>query len=185
MKIGVFVGSFNPVQKAHAEIVHTLINKKYVDKVLIIPTNNYWNKTNIIDLKHRINMLSNYENEDIIIDRELNDVQYTYQIMDELKKRYPNDELALIIGADNIISFDKWVNYQDLLKLRLIICKRGGVDIESYLKKLNKVDNYDIVDMNNDASSTSVRDNLDNMEILKKYLDDAVIKYILENNLYK
>ena len=86
MKIGVYVGSFNPPHKGHIKIVNHLIENKYVDKILIIPTNNYWNKTNLIDLNHRINMLNIFKNEKIIINNTLNNLEYTYQIIRELQK---------------------------------------------------------------------------------------------------
>ena len=57
MKIGVYVGSFNPPHKGHIKIVETLIKEKYVDKIVIIPTNNYWNKTNLIKLSFLIVIL--------------------------------------------------------------------------------------------------------------------------------
>ena len=50
MKIGVYVGSFNPPHKGHKKIANHLVKNKYVDKVLIIPTSNYWNKTNLVNL---------------------------------------------------------------------------------------------------------------------------------------
>ena len=85
MKIGVYVGSFNPPHKGHIKIVETLIKERYVDKVIIIPTNNYWNKTNLINLNHRLNMLNFFKNENIIINNTLNNLEYTYQIIRELK----------------------------------------------------------------------------------------------------
>ena len=51
MKIGIFIGSFNPPHLGHLDIIKYLLNKKYVDKILIVPTKNYWNKTNLIDIK--------------------------------------------------------------------------------------------------------------------------------------
>ena len=60
MKIGVYVGSFNPVHVGHIKIVnHLLVN--YLDKVIIVPTGNYWNKNNLVDINHRISMLKFYE----------------------------------------------------------------------------------------------------------------------------
>ena len=50
MKIGIFIGSFNPPHLGHLDIIKYLLNKKYVDKILIVPTKNYWNKTNLIDI---------------------------------------------------------------------------------------------------------------------------------------
>ena len=67
MKIGVYVGSFNPVHIGHIHIVNYLINNNYLDKVIIIPTGNYWDKNDLIDIKHRINMLKFYENDRIMI----------------------------------------------------------------------------------------------------------------------
>ena len=67
MKIGVYVGSFNPVHIGHIHIVNYLIDNNYLDKVIIIPTKGYWDKDNLIDLKHRINMLKYLENDFIMI----------------------------------------------------------------------------------------------------------------------
>ena len=61
MKTGVYVGSFNPPHLGHLHVINFLIDQKYVDKVIVIPTGNYWHKNNIIDIKHRINMLKFYK----------------------------------------------------------------------------------------------------------------------------
>ena len=47
MKIAIYVGSFNPVHKGHIKVVKKIL-KEYVDKVIIVPTMNYWNKNNLI-----------------------------------------------------------------------------------------------------------------------------------------
>ena len=186
MKIGIFVGSFNPVHKGHIQIVDNILNKKIVDKVLIIPTGNYWNKNDIIDLNHRINMLEYYASKNIIIEKELNNLKYTYLIINELKKRYKKDELSLIIGADNIVDFDKWKEYKELLKLNLIIVKRNNINVKYYLNKLNKKDKYIILDIKDkNYSSTNIRNNINNLDILKEMMDMEIINYIKENNLYK
>ncbi len=67
MKIGVFVGSFDPVHKGHTNIINYLINKKIVDKILVIATGNYWHKQNITDLKIRLEMLEFIKNNHIHI----------------------------------------------------------------------------------------------------------------------
>ena len=185
MKLGIFVGSFNPVHKGHIKLVKYILKKNIVDKVIIIPTNNYWNKNNIIDIKHRLNMLNNYKSDQIIIDNELNNLKYTYQIIRKLKKKYKGDELFLMIGADNIIKFNEWKNYKYLLKLNLIICKRDNIDIKYYLDKLNKKDKYFIVDSINDISSSFIRNNIDNNKLLTKYIDKEILDYIHVNNLYR
>jgi len=61
MRVGVYVGSFNPPHNGHESIVNFLISHNYVDKVLVIPTGNYWDKQNIVSLEDRVNMLKYLE----------------------------------------------------------------------------------------------------------------------------
>ena len=181
MKLGIYVGSFNPPHKGHIHVVNYLLHKKIIDKVLIIPTGAYWNKQDLAPLKDRINMLKFYETTNIKVDTENNKYPYTYELMQELSKKYPKSDLYLIMSADNIINFDKWKNYQELLKYKIIIMNRGNIDIKSYTNKypqgnfviLQEFDNINI-------SSSEIRKNLDN-----EFLDNEVFYYIKENHLYE
>jgi len=38
MKLGIYVGSFDPIHIGHVHIVNHLIKKNYVEKIIIIPT---------------------------------------------------------------------------------------------------------------------------------------------------
>ena len=182
MKIGVYVGSFNPVHIGHIKIVNEILDK-YLDKVIIVPTGNYWDKKDLIDIKHRINMLKLFENKQIIIDSKNNNYEYTYQILNNLKKEYNNDKLYLIIGADLIPKFHLWKNIDELLKYNILIINRDNIDINKYIKEF-KSNNFIIA--NNieqiDISSTLIRNDL---SVRKKYLDKKVLKYINDNNLYR
>ena len=185
-KIGVYVGSFNPVHKGHMKIVNHLIENGYVDKVLIIPTGNYWDKQNLVDIKHRINMLKNYENNFISIDDKLNYLTYTYEILEELTKN-SKDEYYLILGADNLINFNRWKNFNYLINFNLVIINRNSVDVKSYLEKYN-IKKYTVVNDLPllDISSTKVRSLVKEKKYkeLSKYVHKNVVKYIKKNNLY-
>lgn len=188
MKIGVYVGSFNPPHLGHIKIVNYLLDN-YLDKVIIVPTGNYWDKVNLIDIEHRIEMLKFYENDQILIDKENNDVKYTYQVLENIKNNYSLDTLYLILGADNIVNFDKWKNYQELLTYNLVIINRDDIDIYYYLNELNKKDKYIITKSlpNIDISSTFIRNCIkdNNYQQLDDKIDKKVLKYIITNNLYK
>lgn len=179
MKLGIYIGSFNPPHRGHINMVNYLLDNNYVDKVLIIPTLNYWDKQDLVDINHRINMLKYYENEKIRIDNINNKYIYTYELMRRLERQY-DCELYLIIGADNIINFDKWKNYEELLKYKIIVMNRYDIDIDKYTSKYDKnnfivVKNYNYIDV----SSTDIRDNLDS-----EYMDRKILKYIKNNFLY-
>ena len=187
MKIGVYVGSFDPVHIGHRKIVNHLL-KKYLDKVILMPTGAYWDKNDLEDISHRINMLKLYESDRIIVQTEGNELPYTYMVMEYLKEEYPDDDLYLIIGADNIINFDKWQEYETLLNGNMIIINRANIDVRKYLEQLNKQEGFIITDdlENIDISSTQIREYIKtkNWGDMQEIVDKCVFEYIIENKLY-
>ena len=180
MKLGIYVGSFNPPHKGHLRVAEYLLESGIVDKVIIIPTPNYWNKNDLVDVDKRTQMLKFFENENIIIDNINNRYPYTYQVLESLKKEYKDNQLYLIIGSDNLEKFHLWKNIDKILKYKIIVLRRGNDDINKYLEKLGK-ENFILI---NDfpfinVSSTEIRNNLDN-----EYLDERVRCYIKKHNLY-
>ena len=180
MKLGIFVGSFNPVHEGHIKVANHLLDNHYVDKVLMLATPNYWNKQDLTNLKHRVNMLKFYEKDNLIIDDIHNKEQYTYQVLRKLKKDYPNDELYLIIGADNIIKLDQWKNIDEILTSKIIVVNRDNIDVYKYLEKFPK-EQFTIIPSfpNIQVSSTEIRNGN------YKHLKPEVKEYIEKNNLYR
>lgn len=184
-RIGVFVGSFDPIHKGHVHIMKYLLQYNLVDKIILVPTGDYWNKSPIASLDDRIQMCKLVQNKNINVSTTLNKYEYTYQVLEELEKEYPADYLFLIMGADNIVHFDKWKNIDKLLEYNIIVVNRDGIDVTEYTEKFNKKDNFIIID-NFDyipVSSTYIRNNIDT-EISKEYLDEKVYGYIEEKKLY-
>lgn len=187
MKLGVYVGSFNPPHNGHKKIIDHLINK-YLDKVIVTATGNYWNKTNLIDVFDRIMMLKKIQNDNIIIDEENNNVEYTYQILENLHKKYNQDELYLIIGADNLVKFNEWKNFETILNYNIIIMNRDNINSEYYLKKHNIRKAIIIRDFPlQDISSTTIRKLIKEKDYTtcEKYVDKEILNYIIENKLFK
>lgn len=188
MRIGIYPGSFNPVHKGHIKIVRESIKQKLVDSVLIVPTGSYWDKSNLADLNHRINMLKLYETKKIIIETKLNITKSTYELMKLLENKYPNDELCLILGGDNLLKFEDWIEYKKLLEYPFVIIKRDEYDEKFVIKRMKKFkkDNYSILKIDNlEDSSTEIRNSLNGSDVKLNFLDKKVYKYIKENNLYQ
>ena len=57
MKIGVYVGSFDPIHTGHIKVMDYLIENKYLDKIIIMATIDYWNKKTVASVEHRNEML--------------------------------------------------------------------------------------------------------------------------------
>jgi nicotinate-nucleotide adenylyltransferase len=178
MRIGIYPGSFNPVHKGHISIVRHLLRKHYVDQIVIVATGNYWQKQDLLPVKDRIRMLKYFENDKIIVEEEFNELPYTYQLMRKLKERYPDDCLSLIIGADTIVTFERWVNYKELLEYDFIVLNRNGIDVDGYMRSLDKRNYVVVSDLKQiEISSSYIRENIDNYELLKEMIDKRVYKY--------
>ncbi len=174
-RIGFFGGCFNPPNTLHIEIANNLIKEGKLDKVVFVPVNNYYKKQDLIDEKHRYNMLKlaikNYQNlevDDIEIkeNRKLYAVD-AFEIIQKSKfiNKRNKDELYFIMGSDN---FNKMPNWKDYNKIK-----------DKY--------KYIIIDRNkDDITSTKIREMIaNNDESVKKFLNKDVYEYIVKNQLYE
>lgn len=122
----VFGGSFDPLTKAHFNIIQTL-SKKF-DKVLVVVNlctyyrNNYFmftfnqRKMIIEDVCNRFN-LTNVEVSDIEKDLEKHIENHTYSdVIKVINDQYKDYEIFTAIGGDSYKNFKTWRNWQDILK---------------------------------------------------------------------
>jgi len=185
MKLGVYVGSFNPIHKGHEHVVEFLLDKKYVDKMIVVPTIEYWDKQNLASLENRKEMVNIAFHSKVFV-KCFPNLQYTYQILEKLQNEFLNDDLYLIIGADNLKSFDKWKNVDKILKHYVIVINRGDAHISldkfDFKEGFIVLENFPYLDI----SSTQVRE-LIRCKIydeLVSIMNEEVIEYIRVNNLY-
>ena len=119
--IGLFIGSFNPITKAHLEICNIVP----VDKVILVPVNNP--KKDLISIDKRIDMIKLIINDKINIDDIcLNYNKFNYQVLDKLKEKYHN--FKIIMGSDllvNLKNFDYFFAEIILINRLKAHAKRG------------------------------------------------------------
>lgn len=191
MRIAIYPGSFNPIHSAHIGIANKLIEKNIADKVIFVPAGDGYSKKNLVEGKKRKKMIElAIENDsrlgvsDIEI---INNKLYSYQTLDYFKSQYVNDDIILIIGSDNLRTFNSWKNYSYILKTyKLIVFLRDGDTKNDFAEYLTSSDIV-FVDYNVDLSSTEIRKLINDMEYEKIIgkLNRKVFEYIEDNSLYK
>ncbi len=193
MKIGVYGGSFNPCHLMHKQIVISLLEKNIFDRIIILPTGNFYNKKNLLkgeERKRMLELMFNNNSRVIICDYEFkNNLISTYRSLDYLQNLYKGDKLYFIMGSDNILNFDKWKRYEYILdNYNLLIIKRKGIDIKNNIEKYNKYKGEIILlDLDLlDIQSNIIRDFLNQEEYSKvqNFLDLNVLEYIKNKKLY-
>ena len=178
MKIGVYCGSFDPVHNGHIQIAKHCLS--LVDKVLFIPTGNYWSKNLTFSLDDRIEMLKLAVEDNMEVDTIHNKLKYTAQIFNVLNEKYPNDEFCLIIGDDNLERFHEWYLYKYLTSFNIIIVRRK-LTKKKILKVIAKqnITNYSILDIEPiELSSTYIRENILDYDKIKDMISEKVYNYV-------
>ena len=182
----VFGGSFNPPTRAHLEIIKKLLNTFEDSTVLVLPVGNDYKKSELIDFKHRFEMLKRLtKNIDRVIISDL-EAHKTYNgtlgSLSELSKSY--NDLYFVTGADNLNTFDTWISYEKLLKSYpfIIMTRKSGLTQEDAEHMFAPYEhNFTYIPFEMDIQSSDIR------KMVKKHqkdLTDEVFQYIQENHLY-
>lgn len=191
MKIGIFGGSFNPPHNMHKNIALKLINKRYLDKVIFVPTGDKYNKDGLLNQKDRYNMvklmIEGYDNLEVS-DYEFNKLTYTYETLDYFKNIYKDDDIYFICGSDNLKQITLWRKYDYILRnYKMIVIRRNNDDIDKIINNLliYYKNIIFITDIQNSVSSTLIRENLhkNNDVYLLQNMDTNVLKYIKNNSI--
>lgn len=122
MKIGLFFGSFNPVHTGHMIIANFMATRTDLDRVwfVVSPHNPLKNKQSLLNDYLRLDLVNlaigaNERLSACDIEFSLPKPSYTIDTLIYLKEKYPAHEFVLIMGSDNLLSLNKWKNYELLL----------------------------------------------------------------------
>lgn len=123
MHIGLFFGSFNPVHIGHMALANYMLSFTDMQQVWLVvsPHNPLKVKSSLLNQNHRL-MLVNAAIEDhpnmrsSNIEFGLPQPSYTINTLVHLQEKYPEHTFSLIMGQDNLQSFNKWKNYEEILK---------------------------------------------------------------------
>lgn len=117
------------------------------------------------------------------IEFNLTQPSYTINTLAYLQEKYPAEKFVLIIGSDNLQTFHKWKNYEQIIKqYELYVYPRPGFD-GSELKNHPNVKWTQAPLM--DISSTFIRDAIRSKKNINQYLPEGVRSYISEMKFYE
>lgn len=199
--IGILGGAFNPIHIGHIEIANAVLKNINIDEIWFLVSFNPPHKQliDIDEFNHRLNMVkiaTDNEKRYVVKDLEYKlynnkifSVNSTYNVMFYLTKEYPNNNFYIIIGYDELLDIEKWMNYKELLSTyKFIIIKRMDYEVndEIFDNLTKKYDfKYQLINENIiNCSSNNIR-NAIKCNNTSKYLDTKVLDYIKTNNLYK
>ena len=139
MRVGIFGGSFNPIHKGHIAIAKGVMASGLVDEVwlMVSPRNPLKQAADLMSDSRRLALVRKAVKDiDGVkacdFEMHLPKPSYTYLTLRCLHEKYPDKQFSLLIGADNWLIFDHWVNAEEILRTtHIIIYPREGSDIDA------------------------------------------------------
>lgn len=189
----IYGGSFNPPTLAHKALLEDITKKFAFDEIILIPTNNFYQKEDLIASKHRIQMLQlmfpNYIISDIELKKETQ--VYTIDMVREVQVNYPLSTIYIMMGSDNFKQMHLWKQAESLLKTFHFIVYIREVSDLSYLSQNTLIEhnlhNITFCSLSEDIasiSSTKLRQDVkENRRIINT--SKEVLAYFKSNYLYK
>lgn len=195
-KIVVLGGTFNPLSKAHGELINYLVNYFDAFKGILLPTNitffhswkHFCNKS-ILPTSLRIEILDEFVKRNKNIEVDLVEVEgkslKTYTSLMYLKEKYAGKEILFAFGSEKADELERRYHIEDiLLNFKIILIRRNHDNLDDLFKYNNFLKKYknSFILVNSfedlqDISSTKIREylNTKNEEGLKKLTYNYVI----------
>ena len=190
MKIGLFFGSFNPIHTGHLILANYMAEFTDLKEVwfVISPHNPFKQKATLLSDNHRLELVNLAITDDdklkvSNIEFKLPQPSYTINTLVKLKEKYKKNDFVLIMGADNLESFNKWKNYEEILENhQLYVYPRPGHQ-GGVLKDHPNVVFHDAPVI--EISSTFIREAIKHKKNVRYFMPDSVYKYITEMHFYE
>jgi nicotinate-nucleotide adenylyltransferase len=189
-KVGIFGGTFDPIHMGHLITAQSVREIRELDKIIFIPAFISPHKASVetSSPEHRWNMIKIaiqdvpfFECSDIEIKK--GGISYTVDTLSELKRIY--NEIEFIVGYDNIFSFHKWKDPDEILKLaKIIVLKRKSslppLFEDKYYHQAIFVQTRGI-----EISATDIRERVKSNRPINFLVPQKVKEYIHEQKLYR
>lgn len=187
---GLFFGSFNPIHIGHLAIANYMIEYTEIDELwfIVSPQNPLKLRSSLAPDYHRLEMVrlaigDNNKMKANDIEFKMPKPSYTIDTLAYLKDKFPERGFALIMGADNLKSFDKWKNYKQILEnYKIFVYPRIGFNnLENKFEGDINLTNAPIIEI----SSSFIREGLKQKKEMSFFTNEKVGEYIKECGLYK
>ncbi|UII28822.1 nicotinate-nucleotide adenylyltransferase [Fulvivirga maritima] len=189
MTVGLFFGSFNPIHIGHLIIANVMAEAPEISQVwfVVSPQNPFKQRKSLLHEFDRLDMVNaaiqdNFSLRASDIEFNMPKPSYTIDTLTYLTEKHPDYTFKLIIGQDNLKSFPKWKNSDQILsKYGLYVYPRPNSQPSDLLDH----ENVKVIDSPMlDVSATFIRNCIKKNQSIRYLVPAEVEKIILSKKFY-
>jgi len=192
MKIGIFGGTFDPPHWGHLLLAEFAREELALDGVWLMPALQPPHKTTrkISPIGIRYRMVEALCGDDPFIRPSDADMahgrspSYTIDLLDELSRKYPENQFTLLIGGDSYIELTTWHRWRQLVrKYAVVALPRPDTDklvAHPDIRENVKMLSSPLIEI----SSTDIRQRVSQQRTIRYMTTEAVERIIGEEKLY-
>ena len=197
-KTGLYFGTFNPIHVGHLIIANYMADYTELDEVWLVvsPQNPLKKRETLLKDHHRLTLvrIAVEDNLKLIACNEefnLPIPSYTVNTLAYLKEKFNTNEFHLIMGEDNLRSFHKWKNQDEILNNHKIYVYPRVLTEQEIEDNSNEYSSFNHVNVIRceapvmKISSSYIRKAIKNKKDVRYLLTPDVHKYVEEMNFYK
>lgn len=189
MNIVLFGGSFNPPHLGHSFVISQAFELiPNLDELWLLPDyhHTFAKESHFAPANHRVNMAKFLTTDHVRVESCAIDQQMTgstREHLDYLQQHYPEHSFSFLIGSDNLIKFNHWVSWEELLeRMPFYVYPRAGYPTKPLYPHMTALDSPTQIISN--LSSTLIRGRLKAGLSITPFVPAKVAAYIAANKLY-
>ena len=188
-----YFGSFNPIHKGHIALAEWVVEQGLCDELIFIvsPQNPFKEQEGLAPEFSRYEMCelackaSRYPEQIKVsaVEFVLEKPSYTINTLRYLRENFGAEmKFSVLMGADNIENFDKWREYEEILRdYPLLVYPREGYSVEKFADKITFLSDAPLFDF----AATDIRKMVAEGVDFRDKLSVEVANYITQNKLYR
>ncbi len=192
-RVALYFGSFNPIHKGHIALAEWVVEQGLCDELIFIvsPQNPFKEQEGLAPEFSRYEMCelackaSRYPEQIKVsaVEFVLEKPSYTINTLRYLRENFGSEmQFSILMGADNIENFDKWREYEEILRnYPLLVYPREGYSVERFADKITFLENAPLFDYAATDIRTMIAEGVD----FRDKLSAEVAHYIIQNKLYR
>lgn len=189
MRLGIYGGAFDPPHEAHLALARVAVKQLALDELRVFPTGQAWHRSERLTAPEDRIAMAKLAFDDlprtVVDDRETRRAGPTYTIdtLRELRREFPDAQLFLVMGEDQVRAFTSWHEWGEIARIATLCVALRGQPATQLRVAGARIITLQLANM--PVSATDIRERVQRGEEIASLVPATIAGYIAANHLYQ